>query len=149
MQRGERNRRGEEKSFQQGGPPVVSGFSPSLGIRKADANGRDKLALGAAGDRIRVDCGRRVGPKASRRVQYPRYQVEQIPTAIALVEAGLGVTALPSLTFSMFKGRNLAVRPLVQPRLRRNVGFVTFSGRTMPGFASALCKRYNTDYCKN
>jgi DNA-binding transcriptional LysR family regulator len=68
----------------------------------------------------------------------PSYQVEQIPTAIALVEAGLGVTALPSLTFSMFKGRNLAVRPLVQPRLRRNVGFVTFAGRTMPGFTDAL-----------
>ena len=68
----------------------------------------------------------------------PRYQVEQIPTAIALVEAGLGVTALPSLTFSMFKGRKLAMRPLVQPRLRRNVGFVTFGGRTMPHFTDAL-----------
>jgi DNA-binding transcriptional LysR family regulator len=68
----------------------------------------------------------------------PRYQVEQIPSAIALVEAGLGVTALPSLTFSMFKGRNLAVRPLVQPRLRRNVGFVTFSSRTLPAFAGVL-----------
>ena len=68
----------------------------------------------------------------------PRYQVEQIPTAIALVEAGLGVTALPSLTFSMFKGRKLAMRPLVQPRLRRNVGFVTFAGRTMPDFTDAL-----------
>jgi LysR family carnitine catabolism transcriptional activator len=68
----------------------------------------------------------------------PRYQVEQIPTAIALVEAGLGVTALPSLTFSMFKGRNLTTRPLLQPRLRRNVGFVTFAGRTMPGFTHAL-----------
>ena len=59
-------------------------------------------------------------------------------TAIALVEAGLGVTALPSLTFSMFKGRKLAMRPLVQPRLRRNVGFVTFAGRTMPDFTDAL-----------
>ena len=68
----------------------------------------------------------------------PRYQVEQIPTAIALVEAGLGVTVLPSLTFSMFKGRKLAVRPLVQPRLRRNVGFVTLARRTMPGFTDAL-----------
>ena len=68
----------------------------------------------------------------------PRYEVEQIPTAVALVEAGLGVTALPSLTFSMFKGRKLAVRPLVQPRLRRNVGFVTFAGRTLPGFTDAL-----------
>ena len=63
----------------------------------------------------------------------PRYEVEQIPSAVALVEAGLGVTALPSLTFSMFKGRNLAVRPLTEPSLRRNVGFVTLKGRTLPG----------------
>ena len=70
----------------------------------------------------------------------PRYEVEQIPTAIALVEAGLGVTALPSLTFSMFKGRNLAVRPLVEPRLRRNVGFVTFAGRTLPKHCDALMR---------
>lgn len=75
----------------------------------------------------------------------PRYQVEQIPTAIALVEAGLGVTALPSLTFSMFKGRNLAVRPLVQPRLRRNVGFVTFAGRTLPGFTDVLLQAIRHD----
>lgn len=62
----------------------------------------------------------------------PRYEVEQIPSAIALVEAGLGVTALPSLAFPMLKGRHLAARPLVQPRLRRNVGFVTFAGRRLP-----------------
>jgi LysR family transcriptional regulator, carnitine catabolism transcriptional activator len=51
---------------------------------------------------------------------------------VALVEANLGITALPSLTFSMFKGRKLAVRPLVEPTLRRNVGFVTVAGRTPP-----------------
>jgi DNA-binding transcriptional LysR family regulator len=62
----------------------------------------------------------------------PRYEVEQIPTAIALVEAGLGVTALPSLTFSMLRGRDLAARPLIEPRLRRNVGFVTLAARTLP-----------------
>jgi len=62
----------------------------------------------------------------------PRYEVEQIPSAVALVEANLGVTALPSLTFSMFKGRKLAVRPLTEPVLRRNVGFVTTAGRTLP-----------------
>jgi DNA-binding transcriptional LysR family regulator len=62
----------------------------------------------------------------------PRYDVEQIPSAVALVEANLGVTALPSLTFSMFKGRKLAVRPLIEPVLRRNVGFVTTAGRTLP-----------------
>jgi LysR family carnitine catabolism transcriptional activator len=62
----------------------------------------------------------------------PRYEVEQIASAVALVEANLGVTALPSLTFSMFKGRKLAVRPLVEPSLRRNVGFITAAGRTLP-----------------
>jgi LysR family transcriptional regulator, carnitine catabolism transcriptional activator len=61
----------------------------------------------------------------------PRYEVEQIASAVALVEAGLGVTALPSLTFSMFRGRKLAVRPLIEPSLRRNVGFVTVAGRTL------------------
>jgi len=68
----------------------------------------------------------------------PRYEVEQIPSAIALVEAGLGVTALPSLTFSMFKGRPLVTRPLVEPRLRRNVGFVTLRERGLPIGAEAL-----------
>jgi LysR family carnitine catabolism transcriptional activator len=62
----------------------------------------------------------------------PRYEVEQIASAVALVDAGLGVTALPSLTFSMFKGRKLAVRPLIEPSLRRNVGFVTVTGRMRP-----------------
>jgi DNA-binding transcriptional LysR family regulator len=42
----------------------------------------------------------------------PRYGVEQIPSAVALVEAGLGVTALPSLAFAMFKGGSLAARLL-------------------------------------
>ena len=56
-----------------------------------------------------------------------------MPSAVALVEAGLGVTALPSLTFSMFKGRNLAVRPLIEPSLRRNVGFVTLEGPDIAG----------------
>lgn len=68
----------------------------------------------------------------------PRYEVEQIASAVALVEADLGVTALPSLTFSMFKGRKLAVRPLIEPVLRRNVGFVTTAGRTL----SAPTKRF-------
>jgi len=68
----------------------------------------------------------------------PRYEVEQVPSAIALVEAGLGVTALPSLTFAMFKGRDLAVRPLSHPAMRRHVGFVTRRQRQLPAFAVDL-----------
>ena len=68
----------------------------------------------------------------------PRYEVEQEPSAVALVEAGLGVTALPALTFAMFKGRGLAVRPLNDPVLRRNVGFLTRQNRKLPAFAQPL-----------
>jgi DNA-binding transcriptional LysR family regulator len=59
----------------------------------------------------------------------PSYEVEQIPSAAALVEAGLGVAALPTLTFSMFKGRSLVMRPLVEPAPRRQIGIVTLAGR--------------------
>lgn len=68
----------------------------------------------------------------------PRYEVEQVPSAVALVEAGLGVTVLPSLTFAMFKGRDLLTRPLIEPTLRRNVGFVTRASRTLPSFSDVL-----------
>lgn len=70
----------------------------------------------------------------------PRYEVEQVPSAIALVEAGLGVTALPSLTFAMFKGRDLAVRPLGDPPMRRHVGFVTRRERSLPSFVPDLLR---------
>lgn len=70
----------------------------------------------------------------------PRYEVEQVPSAIALVEAGLGITALPSLTFAMFKGRNLAVRPLADPVMRRHVGFTTRKQRQLPPFAVDLMR---------
>jgi len=70
----------------------------------------------------------------------PRYEVEQVPSAIALVEAGCGVTALPSLTFAMFKGRELALRPLIEPSLRRNVGFVIRKGRNLPPYSDVLMR---------
>jgi|SRR6185369_2183110 len=68
----------------------------------------------------------------------PRYEFEQVPSAVAMVESGLGVTALPSLTFAMFKGRGLAVRPLIEPAMRRHVGFVTRQQRQLPAFATDL-----------
>ena len=56
-------------------------------------------------------------------------EVEQILSAVALVEGGYGVTALPSLARAMFKGRNVAVRPLVDPVGHRRVGMVALAHR--------------------
>lgn len=61
----------------------------------------------------------------------PRYEVEQIASAIALVSAGLGVTALPALTFTMFSNRNLVTRRLKEPYLHRQLGFLTLKGRRL------------------
>lgn len=61
----------------------------------------------------------------------PIYEVEQIPSAVSLVRAGLGVTALPSLTFAMFPREGLAMRPLKSPVVRRRIGLVTLRGRIL------------------
>jgi LysR family transcriptional regulator, carnitine catabolism transcriptional activator len=60
----------------------------------------------------------------------PAFTVEQIPSAAALVEAGLGVTALPALTLSMFKGQGLTTRQLKEPEMRRSVGVITLDRRS-------------------
>jgi LysR family carnitine catabolism transcriptional activator len=59
------------------------------------------------------------------------YEVEQIPSAIALVRAGLGVTALPTLTFAMFAMEGLTTRPLIAPVVRRRIGSVTLKNRVL------------------
>jgi LysR family carnitine catabolism transcriptional activator len=68
----------------------------------------------------------------------PRYEVEQIASAIALVSAGLGVTALPALTFSMFSSDRLTMRPLIGPALSRQIGLLQLQGRMLSAPAQAL-----------
>jgi len=70
----------------------------------------------------------------------PIYEVEQIPSAVALVRAGLGVTALPTLTFAMFPREGLATRPLNDPVVRRRIGLVTYKGRLLSLPARALLR---------
>jgi LysR family carnitine catabolism transcriptional activator len=109
-------------------------------VRKSSVRWRDLLGQPFIGI-TRISSVRRLTDAAFVHAETaiePRYEVEQIPSAVALVEAGLGVTALPSLTFAMFRGRDLATRPLIAPRLRRNVGFVTLAERAMPEVAAAL-----------
>lgn len=60
-----------------------------------------------------------------------RCEVEQILSAIALVEADFGVTVLPSISRSMFHARNVAVRPLVEPSSHRRLGIVTLARRRL------------------
>jgi LysR family transcriptional regulator, carnitine catabolism transcriptional activator len=76
----------------------------------------------------------------------PRYEVEQIASAIALVSAGLGVTALPALTFSMFSSDRLTMRPLTGPALSRQIGFLQLKGRQLSAPAQALVAEIRSAY---
>lgn len=71
----------------------------------------------------------------------PRYEVEQILSAVTLVSAGLGVTALPSLTLAMFGHRKLAMRPLTEPAIQRRLGVLTLKERTPSAPARFLLDR--------
>jgi LysR family carnitine catabolism transcriptional activator len=62
----------------------------------------------------------------------PAYELEQIPSAAALVEAGLGIAALPALTLTMIRGFRVVTRPLTDPVIQRRIGVVTLEERALP-----------------
>ncbi len=66
----------------------------------------------------------------------PKYEVDQISRAAALAAAGLGITALPTMTFAMFNADELAAVPLVAPTIRRSIGIAWLKDR--PLSASAI-----------
>lgn len=76
----------------------------------------------------------------------PRYEVEQIPSAVALVAAGLGVTALPELTLRMFPREGLTSVPILDPVVRRRICLVTVSGRSLSVAASFLADEIRTAF---
>lgn len=68
----------------------------------------------------------------------PRFEVAHLATAGALVSAGLGVTALPRLTLSVLRCEKLVTREIPDFGVRRLIGLVRRSGRTMSPAAIAF-----------
>jgi DNA-binding transcriptional LysR family regulator len=66
-------------------------------------------------------------------IQYrPRYECGYPATVVSLVQAGLGVTALPRLTVPTTLGNRLATAELRGPAICRRIGVVTRAGLTLP-----------------
>lgn len=61
----------------------------------------------------------------------PLYECSFLGTAGHLIAAGLGITALPRLTLPLTAVPSLVWRPLSAPALRRQIGFVRRSGRSL------------------
>ena len=68
----------------------------------------------------------------------PRFEVAHLATAGALVTAGLGVTALPSLTLPVLGRGPFTIRRLEGPPMVRRIGIVQATGRTLSPAARAF-----------
>ncbi|WP_413205312.1 LysR family transcriptional regulator [Rhodospirillum sp. A1_3_36] len=69
---------------------------------------------------------------------HARFEVSHLTTAGALVAAGLGVTALPTMTLPVLGRPELVIRSLGSPSMIRRIGLVWATGRTLSPAARAF-----------
>ncbi|MDM0012985.1 LysR family transcriptional regulator [Variovorax sp. J22P168] len=67
-----------------------------------------------------------------------RFEVEHLATVMGLVEAGLGISAVPALTLFHFRRQTLVTRPLPHPSLQRTLHIVRRSEGSLSVAAQAL-----------
>jgi DNA-binding transcriptional LysR family regulator len=60
------------------------------------------------------------------------YEVQRVSTALGLVEAGLGIAALPRLALPPGPHPDLVARTLIEPALSRRIGIIRRRGTTLP-----------------
>lgn len=68
----------------------------------------------------------------------PQFEVSNIATLEGMLEAGLGITALPMLAVQGPLARGLVARRLVEPVVEREVCLITRRGRSLPPAAESL-----------
>ncbi len=68
----------------------------------------------------------------------PVFEVEQLPTVRALLEAGFGISVVPALTLFHFRSPRLVVRPLRAPGITRRIFLVRLRGRSLSIAAQGL-----------
>lgn len=81
------------------------------------------------------------GYAAAQSTLAPVYEVAQITTALALVEAGLGISVLPTYALAASSSRHVAARTLSAPVIARDVSVISCLGRTPPPATSEFVQR--------
>lgn len=61
----------------------------------------------------------------------PAYEVSHITTALMLVEAGLGISILPSYAWGFAKAFDIVAKPLFEPTVNREVTIIRSSSRSL------------------
>lgn len=112
--------------FCEGSHPMACARNPKW----RDLKGHPLITLTRdSGIRALVESGYKA---ASISIDRPAYEVSQIATALALVEAGLGMTILPTYALVSCKNRNISAQPLSQPAISREILAITRAGRSLP-----------------
>ncbi len=68
----------------------------------------------------------------------PAFEVTQVTTAIALVEAGLGIAVLPTYALAAARFRKVSGKPLAEPTISREVSLIHATGRSVSPAVSAF-----------
>jgi len=75
----------------------------------------------------------------SRRL-VPKYEVEHHYTLGGMVEAGLGITALPSMAFSMLRQPMLQILPITKSPIVREIGIIKLRGKKLSPLAETFVR---------
>ena len=92
-----------------------------------------------SGIRILVE----VGYETAQIRLVPAYEVAQITTALAMVEAGLGIAVLPTYAWAGARGMKIAAAAL-KPAIARDITMITRAGRSIAPAVSAFAKYLGT-----
>lgn len=104
-------------------------------IEWAELAGHDCIALApGSGNRLLIEQG--LAGNGAR----PRWSCEaqHVPAVLSLIEAGVGVGAVPQLALAGATSAALVSIPLVAPRIARSVGIVRRRGRPLSPAAQAF-----------
>lgn len=65
-------------------------------------------------------------------------EAQHLSSLMAFIEQGLGVSAVPRIAVEPFRSARIAIRPLVDPVVRRHIGILEAPGRSLSPAALAL-----------
>lgn len=111
--------------------------------RWADLRAYDFMTVGkGSGNRLLMDLALAGVPERPQAI----YEAEHIQTLLGLVEAGLGVAAVPRLAMPAGDHPHLASVPLREPEITRSLGLIRRQGRTLSPAAHALYALFESLY---
>ncbi len=88
----------------------------------------------SSGNRMLIEAALAKGGKRTQNA----IEVSHVLTLLGMVEAGLGVAAVPQLALPLTSHATLIGIPLLKPRVSRTLGLISRHGRTLPPAAKLL-----------